>query len=359
MEIWKHKLTNKSYIYISSSETKVVLITPSEGIKTFNRDEFEIVNTSMSISELLRKNILSEVQLKLYKNQIDNLLDDVIPSDIDPVDESLLPIEADSCKEVMNVTKDQFAKAVAYWITQVMLEPGNMKTIANNIGYSYSKIFKKRLLIFQYELICLFLAISETVLTDLFIDKNDLKNSIIDKVYDILYEVCFQYSKDNKNRHEWISFTQKRCEKYIDKMSPWTPESSSLVADDFMDNLTDFVNLFSARVSLTIYIQSWYQSFQNAIESYKIVSDPYENNDIDDNSDENSGSNVVPDVVSNDDRENLEVTDYICPKCGNNILFKRISIGYISECLGCKDINYEKDKEQLIQKFLSFDEFEQ
>lgn len=179
-------------------------------------------------------------------------------------------------EEVTEVTKDEFVKVIVYMITQIQLEPNNMEHIANSIGYSFSRLFKKKFWIFQYELICLFVALATIATKEHLTDQPNLLKKIVDEVYLLLYEICFPSSTDPFHKLEWWSHTKEKSNKYIDKCQPWNSNSMSLMADMFIENLPKLRNKLSARVYLSTYIQSSYFSLQEALDSYKIINAEHE-----------------------------------------------------------------------------------
>ncbi len=174
-------------------------------------------------------------------------------------------------EEVTEVTKDEFVKVIVYMITQIQLEPNNLKHIADSIGYSYSRLFRKKFRIFQFELICLFGALATIATEEHLTDKPNLLRKIFEEVYFLLYEIGFPSSTEPSHKFEWWLYTTGKSDKYIDKCQPWTSNSMSLMADMFIENFPKLRNKLFARAFLSAYIQSSYLSFQEALDSYKII----------------------------------------------------------------------------------------
>ena len=172
----------------------------------------------------------------------------------------------------IEVTENEFAKVIVYSITQIQLEPNNMQNIANNIGFSFPKLFKRKFWIFQYELICLFLAIAQIATKEYLNDKPDSFESIIRDVFDLLYKISFDDSSDNwKHQCAWTIKTGEKCDEYIDLVQPWDSNSIPLMAHVFLKNIPKIQKPLEARIFMSTYIQDSYFSFSDALNSYKLM----------------------------------------------------------------------------------------
>jgi hypothetical protein len=169
---------------------------------------------------------------------------------------------------VTEVTRDEFVKVIVHWITQ-----HDMQKIAASIGFRLPRFFKKNMGDFQYELMCLLVAIASTATKNYLSDKPNLSKRIIDEVFYLLYDLSFPSSSVNydSNKLPWIIYTQQKCDDYIEKCKHWDSNSIPSMASLFIKSLKKISNPLEAHVFLTTYIYAHLDSLSGALDSYRII----------------------------------------------------------------------------------------
>jgi len=165
-------------------------------------------------------------------------------------------------------TKDEYAKKVVYWVTQRQFEPENIKLVAHLVGFRFPKLFKKNLLDFKFELICLFSAIALIATKEYLKDKPNLFEMVINEVYRLLCEAHFPLLEYAIHHDSWKIHIVDKCNKYVYECKSWNPK---VMAGMFIENLLTVRSDYETHVSLSMYLQSFYLTFQNNFFYYKII----------------------------------------------------------------------------------------